>query len=276
MNMDQPASAAPAQAETPAAAQVEHPAAPAEPVQPERTFTQKELDDILEKRLSKERRKREDLRAERDVLRKLALERPEAPRPAQEPQQAAKGEPTREQFGTYEEFIEARAAFRAEQTVDRKLKERETQDRERSAQTEAEREKEAFRKSMKDSAKDIEDFDDVIAGIKGTDPVANVSASAIDAAEAPGKVLYHLATHPDEAERIAGLSPGKQAREIVRLEEKLAKPPVKPSKAPDPIKPVGGKSALGDEMPDASKNPEAWTKWRERQIAERKSKGLRA
>ena len=129
---------------------------------------------------------------------------------------------------------------------------------------------------MKDSAKDIEDFDETISEIKATDPVANVSASAIDAAEAPGKILHYLAKNPDEAERIASLSPGKQAREIVRLDEKLAKPPVKPSKAPEPIKPVGGKTAVGDEMPDPAKNPEGWTKWRNAQIAERKRKGVGA
>lgn len=265
-----PAASAPTEPQAPV---VDAPV-PGEPPTPEKTFSQTELNEIVEKRLAKERRKREEIRTERDVLRKIALERP-APQEPAKPQPQAQGEPTRDQYGTYEEFIEARAEFRADRKVDQKFNERDTQDRERTAKSQAETQREQFRKAMKDSAKDIEDFDDVMGGIKATDPVSKVSASAIDAAEAPGKVLYHLATHPDEAERIAGLSTGKQAREIVRLEEKLAKPPVKPSKAPEPIKPVGGKTTVGDEMPDATKEPEKWFKWRQAQVAASKRTGVR-
>lgn len=280
------APAAPEAAPKPAEVASASPAAPAqaaetpqaEPQKPERTFTQAELDEIVEKRLAKERRKRDEIRTERDVLRKLALERP-APEKAQEPAQRAQvaTEPTRDQFQTYEEFIEARAAYRAEQKVDSKLKEREAADRELAAQTEQQKAREQFQKSMRESAKDIEDFDDVVRGIRASDPVANVAASALEAADAPGKVLYHLATHPDEAERIASLSVGKQARAIVELEAKLAKPPIKPSKAPEPIKPVAGaKAATGDEMPDPAKEPEKWLKWRNAQIAARRAKGVAA
>ncbi len=131
---------------------------------------------------------------------------------------------------------------------------------------------------MKDSAGDLEDFDEVVSGIKATDPVANVAAAAIEAADKPGRVLYHLANNPDEAERIASLSVGKQARAIVELEAKLAKPAVKPSKAPDPIKPVnGGKVASADDEPDPNKNGGAdWMKWRQRTIAARKRAGVAA
>lgn len=251
--------------------------APAE-VKPERSFTQSELDDILKKKDAKRLRERDELRRENEVLRKLALERSEARERAQEnpdkpkPQQPS-GEPTRDQYGSYEEFIEARADWRADRKVDQKFTEREAKDRERQTQTDQQTARESFKKQMKDSAKDIEDFDEVLSEMKPTDPVANISASAIEAADAPGKVLYHLAKNPDEAERIASLSPGKQAREIVRLEEKLAKPPVKPSKAPEPITPVGGgKTTVGDEMPNASTHPEKWTEWRKKQVAAKRAR----
>ncbi len=90
----------------------------------------------------------------------------------------------------------------------------------------------------------------------------------IEASEAPGKILYHLAKNPDEAERIASLPLGQQAREIWKLEQTLAsaKPPVKPSAAPEPIKPLGGSKAVsGDEMPDPNKNGgKDWLDWRNR------------
>lgn len=250
------------------------------PAKPDRTFTQSELDEILKKKDAKRLRERDELRRENEVLRKLALERAAAreeklDEPQRQQQPKGDSEPTRDQYASYEEFIEARAEWRADQRVDKKLAERETQDRERQTQSEQEKKRAEFRKQMKESAKDIEDFDEVIANIKPDDPVANVSASAIEAADQPGKVLHYLATNPEEAERIASLSMGKQAREIVRLEEKLAKPPVKPSKAPEPISPVGGKATVGDEMPDPKTQPEKWMKWRQAQVRAQKT-GVRA
>lgn len=268
------AQVAPAPAATPPAADT-----PPEAPKPERTFTQSELDEIIKKKDAKRLAQRDELRRENEVLRKLALERQEA-RERQEEKAPAKpqatGEPTRDQYASYEEFIEARAEWRAEQKVEKKFQERDAKDRERSAQSEQEKQREAFRKAMKESAKDIADFDEVMSEIKATDPVAQINAHAIEAADAPGKILHHLAKNPDEAERIASLSPGKQAREIVRLEEKLAKPPVKPSKAPEPIEPVGGgKAAVGDEMPDPKREPEKWLAWRQKDVMA-KRKGVRA
>lgn len=276
--MEEAAPAAPA-VEVPVPAPAATPGAdtpPAEPPKPERTFSQAELDELVEKRLAKEKRKRYEVETRLKVTEELALKRAEQDKPKPDaPKSPAEGEPKREQFATYEEYIEARADWRAEKKVDAKLQERDAKDRERSAQSDQDKQREAFRKTMKESAKDISDFDEVMGEIKATDPVANVSALAVEAADAPGKILYHLAKNPDEAERIASLLPGKQAREILRLEEKLAKPPVKPSKAPDPITPVGGKAAVGDEMPDPNKDPAKWLEWRQRDLAA-KRKGVRA
>lgn len=254
-----PADAAPATPETP---------------KPERTFSQVELDEIVERRLAKERKKRSEVETRLRVTEELALKGRE--KPADLPAPPAEGEPTREKYASYEEFIEARADWRADQKIEKKFQEREAKDRDSRAQSEQEKQREAFRKSMKESAKDIEDFDDVIGDIKGDDPVAQLSATAIEAAEAPGKMLYHLKKNPEEAERIASLPPGKQAREIVRLEEKLAKPPAKPSKAPEPIAPIGGKTTPADEMPDAAKEPDKWLKWRQADLLAKRKAGMRA
>lgn len=254
---------APGASTPPAAA----PEAPVEAPKQERTFSQAELDEIVEKRLAKERRKRTERDEEIRVLRKLALERTERqeqPR-EQQPKAQAEGEPKREQFGTYEEFIEARADWRADQKVDAKFKEREDADRQRTEREKHEKARTDFQKRMKETAKDLTDFDEVVGSITSDTPVAKVSADALDAAENPGRILYHLTTHPEEAERIASLPMGHQAREIVRLEAKLSAAPIKPSKAPEPINPVGGKSAPGDDMPDPNKNGgKDWLAWRER------------
>jgi len=256
------------------------PAPEAQPAQPERTFSQKELDDILEKRLAKERRKRDELRAERDVLRKLALEN----RPAAAPQQPTEeqpakpqAEPTRDQFQSYEEFIEARAAYRGEKAAnDRIAKDKAERDRQRAAE-EAKKAGEDFRRRAKETAKDHADFDEIMASITPESPVARILADPIASSDAPGKLLYYLATHPEEAERIASLPLGNQAREVWKLEQTLAAPaaqatPPQPSKAPEPIKPVGGKAAVGDEMPDPAKDPQGWLKWRQAGIRAKTAK----
>lgn len=263
--------ATPANVATPAAE------APPEAPKPDRVFTQAELDEIVEKRLSKERRKREEIKREADVLRKLALDRSE--RREEEKAPAAKpvtGEPQRDQFPSYEEYIEARADWRADQKIDQKLKERDEQNRKLSAEDQQKKAGEEFRKRVKDTAKDIADFDEVMSDIKADDPVARISADPIAHSDMPARLLYHLATNPEEAERIADLPMGKQAREIWKLEQKLAseKPPVKPSKAPEPIKPLDGAKAkpAADDEPDAAKDPQGWTKWRQRQVHKAKGK----
>ena len=65
---------------------------------------------------------------------------------------------------------------------------------------------------------------------------------AIANCENMGDIMYFLGKNPAEAARIAGLNPYQQVMEVGRLEDKIkAAPPVKTvSKAPDPVKTVGG------------------------------------
>lgn len=285
--MEQAAPAAPAAAEVkqqpapgaaPAAAPAADPAAPVVEQQPERTFNQKELDEIVEKRLAKERRKREDIERRLRVTEELVLKGKDQ-QPAQRQEQSESGEPTRDKYATYEEFIEARAEWRADQRVEKRFKEREEKDRQLSAQEQTKKAGDEFRKRLQESAKDIEDFDETVSGLRADDPAANIWSPALEACEKPGVMLHHLIKNPSEAERIAALSPGLQAREMLKLEQKLTVPAkeVKPSNAPDPIKPVGGnKASVGDEMPDPAKKPEEWLKWRNRQLAAKARPGSRA
>ncbi len=57
------------------------------------------------------------------------------------------------------------------------------------------------------------------------------------------KVLYHLGKNPQEATRIAGLDPLRQAIEIGKLSAILAQPVrAQPSRLPPPMTPVGGRN----------------------------------
>lgn len=86
--------------------------------------------------------------------------------------------------------------------------------------------------------------------------------------DAGAKLLHHLGQDLDEAARILALPPVQMARELTKLEFKLAQPVAKPvSKAPAPISPISGtKGGTKDpsEMTDAE-----FAEWRRSQIAKR-------
>jgi hypothetical protein len=71
--------------------------------------------------------------------------------------------------------------------------------------------------------------------------------------ESGPELLYYLANHSEEVERIAGMSPTRQVAELGKLEIKAANT-AKPSNAPEPITPLGqGRSGSKDpsKMTDA-------------------------
>lgn len=92
--------------------------------------------------------------------------------------------------------------------------------------------------------------------------------AALDTEKA-SDVLHFLGQNPDEAERISSLTPTKMAIALDRIAAKAsAKPQAPVSKAPAPVKPVGGKSANSAGDPDKM-NMDDWLKWREAQLAKR-------
>ena len=101
-----------------------------------------------------------------------------------------------------------------------------------------------IRDSIDDGKRKYVDFEQVIVADDFLQ--TNEMVMAVAACEKPEDITYYLATHKDECSRIARLSPAAQAKEIGKLEAKLATAPPKPSPskkittAPPPIDPVGG------------------------------------
>ena len=84
------------------------------------------------------------------------------------------------------------------------------------------------------------DFDNAVANLQ----MVGVNRDFLELAttsDAGAKLIHHLGGDLDEAARIASLPPVQMARELTRLEYKLAQAPApKPvSKAPAPITPIG-------------------------------------
>jgi len=203
---EQEATAAPAPAET----------TPEEQTQA-KSFTQEELDAIVGKRLAREQRK-----WERDQAQRLA---------EQQARQPAAPPPAPDDYENAQVYAEALAERKAQELL---------------AQREAAKQQaqilDAYHEKEEDARSRYEDFEQV--AYNPNLPVTDVMAQSIQASDIGPEVIYHLGSNPKEAHRIASLPPILQAKEIGKIEAKLASnPPVKKtSTAPAPIAPVSSRS----------------------------------
>ncbi len=183
----------------------------------EKKFSQAELDAMIGKRLAREQRK-----WEREQQAKQAEMQAKARVPAELP--------PADQFESPEAYAEALAEKRAQELI----AQRETAKRQAEIM-------EAYHDKEEEVRGKYDDFDQVAYNPQL--PITDVMAETIRASEIGPELAYHLGSNPKEAERIARLSPFLQAKEIGRIEAKLAEaPPVKKSSsAPEPIKPVSAR-----------------------------------
>ena len=184
--------------------------------QQSKTFTQEELDAAIGKRLAREQRK---------------WEREQAQRVAETQTLRAAPVQSVDQFESTEAYADALAYQKAEQLI---------------AQREAAKQQtqvlESYHEREEEARSKYEDFEQVAYNPKL--PITSVMAEAIQSSDIGPELAYHLGTNPKEADRISKLSPLSQAKEIGRIEAKLASnPPVKrTSSAPAPISPVSARS----------------------------------
>jgi hypothetical protein len=205
---------------------------PSEEIKADKTFTQAELDEIVQKRITKLERKMERQRIESETRVKILSEQQQQPAP-----KAVK--PKAEDFEDYGEFLEVLADYKADEKISQREAERQQAEAEKSQKAEIERQSERRRSLMESGELKYEDFEDVVNTSKLR--IAEPAYLAILESEISADLVYHLAKDPVEAERIANLSPYAQAKEIGKIEEKLsAKQPIKKSDAPKPISPVSG------------------------------------
>jgi len=181
--------------------------------QQSKTFTQDEVDALITKRLQKEQRKWE---------RKLN----------QQPIAPPKEVPPVDQFASVEDYAQALAERKAHEL----LQQQEAQ-RQQDALLETYRERE-------DAAREKYDDFEAVA-LNPRLPITSVMAQTIQASDIGPDVAYYLGANPKEADRISRLPPILQAKEIGKIEVKLAdNPPVKKtSNAPAPIKPVNARAS---------------------------------
>lgn len=155
----------------------------------------------------------------------------------------AAAKPSREQFVSDDEYIEALADWKAEQAVIK----REQQQREAQLRADAEAIDNAFVARIKKATAEIEDFEEVVSASNVNIP--DFMVMAIKESDNGPLLTYYLAKHQDEARRIAAMRPIQALKQLMQIERDLSEdepnppavsqPKTKP-RAPEPISPVRG------------------------------------
>lgn len=232
-------------------------------------------------RLDRQTRNWRALETDRDHWRELALrfsQQPQASQPAAP--EPAKTEPTKTladfeyDESKYAEHLretlrtslsqEARAAAKAELAAER----------ERQA---AEARKAGYRTRVNEFAKTVEDFDEVAGNPRLA--ISPDMAEVIQESDDGPALAYYLGKNPDVADKIAQLPPKAAARELGKIEARLAferekAKSEKVSKAPPPPPKVDGTAEVpANVKPDSAESDslsdQEWTRRRNKQLARR-------
>jgi hypothetical protein len=205
----------------------------------EKRFTQAELDAAIQKRLLKEER-----RVHRRIEQQLR---------DQAQQDVLKIEPKRETFVDDQAYQQAQIEHLAEVKAAERLAERERA-------KEVERRTESFLDKAEKATERYPDFHTVVSN--PSLPINEAMTEFIAESDLGADVAYYLGKNPSKAHEISQLSPIRAARELGKIESELAaRPKANPSKAPEPISPVGqrGKASVSS-LPSDSDDIDTWMK----------------
>ena len=183
----------------------------------EKKYSQAEIDAMIGKRLAREQRK---------------WEREQQQRAAETQIVKAPSATSADQFESPEAYAEALAYQRAEELVAK-----------REAAKQQSQVLESYQEREEAARDKYDDFEQVAYNPKLS--ITNVMAETIQSSDIGPELAYYLGSNPKDAERISRMTPLAQAKEIGKIEAKLANdPPVKrTTSAPAPISPVTARSS---------------------------------
>lgn len=175
-------------------------------------------------------------------------------------------EPKREDFQDDASFLRAVWKYDAKQEANAAIKphlealeSRQKQSQQTDGNTELAKNWTQREAAFQKATKDYEDVVTPFAEEELQDFDMQARRAIVESEKGP-ETLYYLATHADEAARIAKLSPLRQVAELGKLEDRLTKV-VKASNAPPPIKPVGsGRAGNSDPSRMSDSEYKAWRK----------------
>lgn len=215
------------------ATEVVHPGAPAG--EPEAEPDQENTPEWLQRRLDREVAKRHEAERDASILRQQLLSLYQR---LQSPQMAAEGA---QMMGNMNDTERMRAIIQQElQRINDVHQQRgqahaAMQTRQASIRSAVE----STRSLLAEGKRLYDDFEEVAFG--ADHPVSGPMAEAISTADNPADIAYWLGKNPHEAERINRLGDMAALREIGKLDLRFSGAKG-PSKAPEPGRPVGGRS----------------------------------
>lgn len=209
----------------------------------------------LERRFSDLTKQREQARAEaqreREAREALETRVKELEAKANPAPQDTNQEPQPEQFADMYEYAKALAEY----TADKRLDERDREEKARKAAAEQEGKYKAWADRVNAAKNDLPDFEDMVqsSDVRISDPVRD----AIIESEHGPKILYYLAENNEYAKKLSEMSVVSAVREIGKIEARFerTKPESKSvnvSKAPAPISPIRGAVNTVDANVDAN------------------------
>jgi hypothetical protein len=183
----------------------------------EKKYSQAEIDAMIGKRLAREQRKWEREQQQRQAEQQVLKAAPAA---------------SADQFESPEAYAEALAYQKAEELLAK-----------REAAKQQSQVLESYQEREEAARDKYDDFEQVAYNPKL--PITDVMAETIQSSDIGPELAYYLGSNPKDAERISRMSPLAQAKEIGKIEAKLASdPPVKrTTSAPAPISPVTARSS---------------------------------
>ena len=217
---------------------------------------QRRIQELVSER-NEARRILDEERRRVDQLVELMAQRQEQPKV--EPQ----APPTLEAAGYDEAKYQAAVIEYAKAEARKEAQEALRADRE---QTQVKTRQQTFKAKEAEYAATVEDYADVV--YDRNVPISQTMAELIAESDLGPQLAYHLAKNRDVASAIYGLPPVQAAREIGRIEAKLATPKAEPrpvTQTPPPPPQIRATE------PEVERDPESmsmneWIKWREKQI----------
>lgn len=207
--------------------------------QPKKTGVQKRFDELT--------RKAHEAAREAAYWREQAIK-------SQAPSQDATTKPARDAFASDADYFEALADWKAEQKVSEFRKQQQAEALNKAEQTQTATRFELYQERVSTALDAMPDYHEVVGG-SDVPAEAHVLEAILDSEQGP-QLAYHLAKHPDVAQRLNEMTPVQAAREIGRLEAQLAQPktetppPRRTTNAPPPINPVRGSNGQFTKSPD--------------------------
>ena len=218
----------------------------------------------VQKRIDRLTREKYRLQAQLEVMQQA----PKQPETQRQPQQQAEGAPTPDKFSSYEDYLEAKAEWKAEQKVSEVLNRQREESQKQSANAKNAEMQRSWEKRVSDAMGTYDDFEEV--ALSPDVPVTESMMQAILRAEKGADVAYFLGKNPEIASQLSRMDPVSVAIRIGEIAATVVRPAAKKTtSAPPPISPVGSRSGAPQKDPDKMSIDE-WTRWRNDQIKTRK------